>query len=432
MKIDELKDYGFPEAILKIWKESESDELLPIQEMALREGILDEVGMVISAPTSSGKTFLSEIAAYKRTQEQKKVIYLAPHKAIVWEKYFDFSRKYKEHGIQVVASSGDLYEFDQEILLGIFDIAILTYEKLAMLLIQNSSIASTCGLLVVDEIQMISDPNRGADLEFLLTKFLLLSNESQILALSASIDRFDGLDEWLHAKGLMAVDRPIELREGIYLSNGRFQYRELNSKNQDEEQFPPSPDGEIDTMIDVLVSHLLDADEQVLIFCRDKASTIQAANRIASWSHLGPASDAIDSMQTLDTTTARDELIECLRNGVAFHNADLTSDERQLIEESFRNGFIKVICSTSTLAMGVNLPAKTVIIAHADKWDRDERTGKFILLPISVSEYRNMSGRAGRYRFGDEFGRSILLANDQFTHDQYRVNYVGGTVDKFP
>jgi len=429
MRIDELISFGFPQAILDIWKQSESDVLLPIQEIAIKEGILDGASMVISAPTSSGKTFLSEIAAYKRTQEQKKVIYLAPHKAIVWEKYADFSRKYKDHGILVVASSGDFYEFDQDIQLGRFDIAILTYEKFAMLLVQNSSIANNCGLLVVDEIQMMSDPNRGADLELLLTKFLLLSHDSQIIALSASIDKFDDLDKWLRAKGLQIIDRPIELREGIYLPDGNFQYRELNSKTQGQEKFPVSPNGEIDNMVDVLVSHLLSNDEQVLIFCRDKASTINAARRIAGWCQLSPASHAIDSLQALDTTTARDELIECLRRGVAFHNADLISDERLLIEENFRSGVIKVICSTSTLAMGVNLPAKTVIIAHADKWDRDERTGEFNTIPISVSEYRNMSGRSGRYRFADKFGRSILLAKDQFTYDKYRVSYVGGTVN---
>ena len=295
MKIDDLTSFGFPQAILDIWKRSESDELLPIQEMAIKEGVLDGVSLVISAPTSSGKTFLSEIAAYKRTQEQRKVIYLAPHKAIVWEKYTDFTRKYKEHGIQVIASSGDFYEYDQDIQLGRFDIAILTYEKLAMLLVQNSSIASTCGLLIVDEIQMMSDPNRGAELELLLTKILLLSTATQIIALSASIDKFEDLDAWLHAKGVAISDRPIELREGIYLPDGNFQYRELNSKKQGQEKFPPSPSGEIDSMIDVLVSHLLSNDEQVLIFCRDKASTISTARRIAGGCQLRPASLVIDS-----------------------------------------------------------------------------------------------------------------------------------------
>jgi helicase len=162
----------------------------------------------------------------------------------------------------------------------------------------------------------------------------------------------------------------------------------------------------------------------------DKPSTIRTAKRIAGFVKVNPASVEINDLQSLETTTARDELIECLRKGVAFHNADLVSDERLLIEDGFRKGNVRVICSTSTLAMGVNLPAQTVIIADAEKWDRDERTGEWGTTPLSVSEYRNMSGRAGRYRYGDKFGRSILLSKNQFSSNQYRALYIGGVVGK--
>lgn len=188
MDFNELIQYGFPQTILDIWKATESNKLLPVQAMAIARGLLDGQSMVVAAPTSSGKTFLSEIAAYKQAHEQKRVIYVAPHKAIVDEKYYDFSSKYRDYGIKVVASSGDHYEYDQDIQLGHFDITICTYEKLAMLLVVSPGIASSCGLLIVDEIQMLSDQGRGADLELLLTKFMTLSKGAQILALSASIN----------------------------------------------------------------------------------------------------------------------------------------------------------------------------------------------------------------------------------------------------
>ena len=429
MKIDELAQYRFPVTILEIWKREESEDLLPIQEVAITQGLLEGNSVIIAAPTSSGKTFVSEIAAYKCAWEQKKVIYLAPHKAIVEEKYLGFRQKYQQYGIKVVVSSGDHHEFDEDIRQNQFDLAIFTYEKLAMLLVASPQIACDCGLLIVDEIQMLADFHRGAELELLLTKFLTLSTRAQIVALSATIDRLNKLDEWLKAKVVIVKQRPISLREGIYTPDGVFRFREWNTREEGIENFPKSQSGDIEDMLDTLVVHLVNSGEQVLIFRKDKPSTVRTAQRLAELLNLKPATDVIEGLRALENTTAREQLIECLRSGVAFHNASLVSEERLLIESYFREGHIRVICSTSTLAMGVNLPARTVIIADADKWDRDEKTGEWKRVPINVAEYRNMSGRAGRYRFRDEFGRSVLLAAKQFEYDKYRASYIGGIVD---
>lgn len=429
MKTRELLEYGFPEGIIRIWEQAESEYLLPVQEEAIAQGLLEGQSMIIVAPTSSGKTFLGEIAAYKCAQEGRRVIYLAPHRAIVEEKYRDFKRKYQEYGIRVVVSCGDHHEFDDDIRQNQYDLAIFTYEKLAMLLVASPAIASSCGLLVVDEIQMLSDRHRGAGLELLLTKFLTLSTQAQIVALSATIDRLNGLDKWLRAKPLLVRQRPIELREGIYTPDGRFRFREWNTKQSGVENLPQPASDNVEVMLHTLVTHLVDTGEQVLVFRKDKRSTVSTAQRIANSVNQGPVTDAINGLRGLENTTVRDQLIECLRNGVAFHNADLVFEERQIIEHRFREGRIRVICSTSTLAMGINLPARTVIIADTDRWDRDETTGQWDSVPMAVSEYRNMSGRAGRYRFQDEFGRSILLAKSQFAYDRYRVNYVDGTVE---
>jgi replicative superfamily II helicase len=308
-------------------------------------------------------------------------------------------------------------------------LALFTYEKLAMLLVTNPVIASNCGLLVVDEIQMLSDRHRGAELELLLAKFLTLSAQAQIVALSATIDSLNGLDEWLRARPLLVQQRPIELREGIYTQDGVFRFRQWNTKQSGTENLPKSASDNVEVMLDTLVTHLVGAGEQILVFRKDKPGTVNTAQRIARLVNQGPVTDAISGLSALESTTVRDQLIECLRNGVAFHNADLVSEERQIIERHFREGQIRVICSTSTLAMGINLPARTVIIADTDRWDRNETTGQWNSVAMAVSEYRNMSGRAGRYRFQDEFGRSILLAKSQFDYDRYRVNYVGGTVE---
>jgi replicative superfamily II helicase len=101
VKTRELLNYGFPEEIIRIWEQAESENLLPVQEKAIAQGLLEGQSMIIVAPTSSGKTFLGEIAAYKCAREGRRVIYLAPHRAIVDEKYHDFKRKYQEYGIRV-------------------------------------------------------------------------------------------------------------------------------------------------------------------------------------------------------------------------------------------------------------------------------------------------------------------------------------------
>ena len=396
MLIRDLEAYGIPDGILSIWEESESRDLLPVQSLAISKGLLQGRSLVIAAPTSAGKTFLAEIAAYRVAQEMKKVIYIAPHKAIIEEKLEDLRRKYHRYGTRIVASSGDHYESDEDIRTGAFDIALFTYEKLAMLLVGHSELASSCGLLVVDEIQMLSDHNRGPALELLITKFLSIAQHAQILALSGSIDEFDGLDTWLQAEGILVRERPIELREGIYTPDGTCAYREWNSRANGLEVLPPLPSKDIETVLDGLVAHLVAANEQVLVFRRDRAGSSETARRLASKLSLPPVTQVIEALQVMEETIAREQLLESLRGGVAFHNADLLSEERLLLEAAYRRGHIRVICSTSTLAMGVNLPARTVMIPDSTKWERDERTGRFMKVPLSVQEYRNMSGRAGR------------------------------------
>jgi helicase len=124
------------------------------------------------------------------------------------------------------------------------------------------------------------------------------------------------------------------------------------------------------------------------------------------------------------------QLRTAFAGSVAFHHADLTPEERSLVETHYRNGQLRVIACTSTLAFGVNLPASTVFL-EAVKWDTDRRTGAAIEVPLSWAEYENISGRAGRLGFHDEFGRSILIATNQFQADLLWRGYVIGENEQF-
>src|SRR5262249_15721067 len=105
-------------------------------------------------------------------------------------------------------------------------------------------------------------------------------------------------------------------------------------------------------------------------------------------------------------------------------------EERTLVETYYRSGELRVIACTTTLAFGVNLPASTVFL-EAVKWDTDQRTGAAIEVPLAWAEYENISGRAGRLGFHEEFGRSILIATNQFQADLLWRGYVMGEQEKF-
>jgi len=111
----------------------------------------------------------------------------------------------------------------------------------------------------------------------------------------------------------------------------------------------------------------------------------------------------------MEHTRSRHLLIECLEHGAAFHNADLSAAERRIIETYFKRGEIRAIVATTTLAMGMNLPAKNVFI-EPDRWKYDDRFGTPWISSISQAEYENMAGRAGRLTLERDFGRAILVA----------------------
>ena len=451
MTLQELqKQYHIDPEIIHIWSERESDTLLPIQEAAIREhGILEGKDLLVSAPTSSGKTFLAEIAAIHAIFQQKKVLYLAPLKALAEEKYTDFSEKYSEFGLDVVISTGDRTEFDHAIERGDFHLAVVVFEKAHRLLARNRHFLDHCGLIVIDEIQMTADYSRGSSLEMLLTAILYLRGQRtdsdrhresgiQFIALSAVLTDLNHLDEWLGVEVLMSDQRPVELHEGILRKDGTFTYRSFIAKEIGVEQFTPFPshltfnlksaEGRREYEYQRLlhyISALLGRGEQVLVFRKWKWLTRETALRLARDLQLPPALNALEAVHEMEDSVSKEILLEALRHGVAFHNADLDRYERQVIERFFKaeQSKIRVLCATSTLAMGMNLPVNTVIINDLEK--PDPYSGIFQEIPISAAEYKNMSGRAGRLKQHD-LGRSILFADTPAEERILWRNYIEG------
>lgn len=447
-----IEQYGIPQDIVEIWRREEGDQLLDVQSLAIEKfGLLEGTSLLISAPSSSGKTFVGELAAIASYYKGKKTIFLVPMKAIAEEKYIDFKRKYQTFGIRVAISTHDRTLSDESILAGYFDIAIIIFEKMNSLITQNPAVLNSCGLVVVDELQLLNDPARGSELEILLTKIKLIKEEEpeqfQFLGLSAVLGDLNRFDEWLGARHCCTKTRPLELHEGVLSTDGRLRVRNFNNSIEFQEAIPmiasiKVPDGVPQSRMDgqvleesiverlvVLCKHYLGMGKRVLIFRKWRNLTRETAQRLTQRLSSPAATEAIQALADVESTNSREALIRCLGVGIAFHNSDLSAEERLIVENEFRDikGQIQVVCSTSTLAMGVNLPASVTIIA--DTLKPDPKAELFHEVPVTAAEYKNMAGRAGRTRFKEE-GISVLLSNSIAESTRYWQQYVKGRLDK--
>jgi helicase len=437
MKVEKLLRYGIPEGVIESWRKNLGEELLPLQALAVTKyDLLNGQSLIISAPTSSGKTFCGEMASVANLFKRKKVIYLVPLKAIAEEKFSDFVERYSDLGIKVVISTKDRQEHDRKIAKGDFDLAILIYEKFNQLLLRNMDITSQVNLIIIDELQMIADPSRGPVLELALLKIRTSKYRPQILGLSAVLKDVEELSSWLGCKLLLEKSRPVELLQGILL-DGIFFYRKHNSKEEgteelvrlDSEETHPTCSERSEPILFANLEKLVKDKEQVLVFLKSKFDSENCASLFSEKVNFPSCLNTIDALSDLENTTLKQKLIECLQKGVAFHNADLTFDERRVVEYFYLQGEIRVIFSTTTLSMGVNLPAKTVFV-ETQKYQLGEYSGKTVMLPISSSEYENMSGRAGRFGLEKDFGRSIMLAANKFHFDSLWEGYIEGGEEK--
>ncbi len=429
-RIRDLRKYGLPDTLLQIWEQQQGQYLLPVQEAAVqRYDLFEGRSLVISSPTSSGKTFVGEMAAMRATFAGKRVLYLTPLRALAEEKFHTFSARYGTYGVKVVVASRDRREFDRDIEHGDFHLAVLVYEKLAQLLVRQPHLLRTVALVVVDELQMLGDPDRGPGLELSLTKLLSSSPRPQLLGLSAVLREAQQVADWLEADLLFQEERPVELYRGVLLGD-RFRYRTYNTGEEGEERLATADTDDPQKMLFANVGHLVKNNEQILIFLKGKRDTVHCALSLAESLGLPPAREALAALEPLEETALKAQLQTAFRGAVAFHHADLTAEERTVVETHYRNGSLRVIACTTTLAFGVNLPASTVFL-EAVKWDTDPRSGAAIEVPLTWAEYENISGRAGRLGLRETFGRSIVIAANQFQADLLWRAYVMGEQEQF-
>ena len=213
MKLNEIES-KIPKELYGII-DKEIKELRPAQIKAIKAGLLDKKSLLVCTPTASGKTLIAELAALKTIIEEKgKVVYIVPLKALASEKFKDFKRKYSNLA-RIALSIGDIDSADPY--LADYDLIITTSEKLDSLIRHHSPWLSRISLVVIDEIHLLNDAERGPTLEILITILRQLLKKVQIIALSATIGNPEELAEWLNAKLVVDDWRPVKLHKGVYL-----------------------------------------------------------------------------------------------------------------------------------------------------------------------------------------------------------------------
>lgn len=305
-------------------------------------------------------------------------------------------------------SSGDHNEFDPDIRRGDFGIAVIVYEKLTQLLVQSPGIVSDCQITVVDEVQLIRDKGRGPLLELLLTRVKRLKPSPQIVCLSATVGHLGGFDSWLLAKPIETKNRPVPLWEGVIDNAESVTLHDVAGNRTETGNWGVLKFGENkETILKNIVRKLV-AGEQMLVFRTRVDDTESTAVQLAEALDVQPVSRNVrDRIRMLEDTPMRAFLDKYIERRVAYHNAGLSLEERRLVEDFFREGVLKIVVTTATLAAGVNLPADKVVIADFRRWNQDLRTR----VPIDVAEYKNCAGRAGRY--GKRKSGTCLIVAEQ-------------------
>lgn len=441
-----VRNWGLPSTVAEYYTQKGIRSFYEWQIKCLsNENFTSGKNLVYTLPTSSGKTLVAEIALLKCVILQRKIaVFVLPFVSIVIEKMRSFEDVGREMDFIVDGFYGSRGQLP---LAPGARLVVGTIERvngLVNTLIEENRL-DELGCVVVDEVHMIGDGERGATLELLLSKLVYHShyvsksqqNSIQILAMSATVPNVDSIGKWLRAETFCHEFRPVPLHEYTLEHDSKSNIgnkRRGRYDKSDKTRIVCDKNGKTVrkiTLVDkdfdgtVFLCSEVVPDHSVLVFCSTKALTQTTATLIAETIDLykSPQPNAAsgkkeenseDALREAGRAKQRKRLLELLAactgghlnetlaktvpKGVAFHNAGLTTEEREIIEQGYRDHVINVLCSTSTLAVGVNLPARRVII-------RSPFVGRD---PMSPKYYKQMAGRAGRAGY-DTFGECFLI-----------------------
>ncbi|TLZ51413.1 MAG: DEAD/DEAH box helicase, partial [Methanobacteriota archaeon] len=353
------------------------------------------------------------LAVLKHVLAGGKAMYIVPLRALAAEKYDDL-KAFEPLGIKVGISMGDYDSPDPT--LGRYDVIVSTSERADSLLRHRADWLTKLTVVVADEVHLINDADRGPTLEVTLAKMRQVNPKLQIIALSATIRNSAELAAWLKAEHVWSDWRPVPLRSGV-MFNGTVLWTDRKTTN-----FKATEDD-----LSGLVEDIIDTGGQALIFVNTRRSTEALAKSLTASVKPRLKDKELAALKKMgeemvrrqeESTSVTNRLAKCIEGGTAFHNAGLLNDHRRQVEESFKKGKIKVIVATPTLAAGINLPARRVIVRDVNRFDVN-----LGFTPIPVLEIQQMCGRAGRPRY-DPYGEAILIAKREEEQEYFLEDYL--------
>ena len=409
-------------------------KLYPPQAAAVEAGVCEGESVVAAMPTASGKTLVAQLALVTADGPG---LYVCPLRALAREKYETFASL---PDVDVGISTGD-FDASAEELAG-HDLVVATAEKVDSAIRNGATWVDDLACVVVDEVHLLDAERRGPTLEVTLATLQRRNPGVQVVALSATVDNPEAIADWLDATLVESDWRPVSLRTGVCVGDSvTFDdgtetavdvpaptARAETPSGADSTEDVPSI--EADAAVDetsitaALVAETVAAGGQCLAFVRSRAEAAQLAERLAAddlaetMGIESVAATAADAVRDVDGTVTGRTLAECVQSGVAFHHAGLRSGHRAAVERAFRDREIACLCATPTLAAGVNVPARRVVV-------RDQRryTGSSMEW-LPTLEVHQMCGRAGRPGL-DPHGEAILVG-EASSRDALVDRYIEG------
>ncbi len=395
----DLRELELPPAVARHYESRGIEQLYPPQRQAIDAGLLTGKNLVAAVPTAGGKTLLAELAMLTASGP---ALYIVPLRALASEKYGEFSAL-PNHTVGITTGDFETAKAD----LADKDIIVATSERVDSLIRHGVSWLDDLGCIVVDEIHLLHSRERGPTLEVTIAKLRSRDPTLQIVGLSATVANPEAIADWLDAALVESPWRPIQLHKGTYY-DGRISFEDRTEAID--------PGGREPTT--ALIRDSVADGGQCLAFVHSRRAAEELASAFsAEW--LGSSSQLAGELSTTATTATGDRLAEVAQSGVAFHHAGLKPAHRALVESSFRDRELDVICATPTLAAGVNIPARRVIVRDTFRYTDQGRQ------PLPVLEVHQMCGRAGRPGL-DPFGEAILVADSADDCAELTDRYIHG------
>jgi helicase len=429
---------GLPENLVEFFdKEWGITTLYPPQAEAMTS-VLSGRNTMVCIPTASGKSlvaFMGIVHQIKVKDVGSRGIYIVPLKALASEKQNELKQLGDHLGLKIGLGIGDAPNEANQI--SDCDILVCTSEKLDSLMRSKPEVLRRVSVVVADEFHLVNDSHRGPTMEINLARIRHLLPHAQLITLSATVGNSQDLADWLDSDLILSQWRPVSLEYStlaeLNLEPRAIQQSELISEGSLNP--PRTLTGPKSHIAWAALSDVHAQGGQLLVFVSARRSAQSEAKKLSQRMHkylskenpesLLPLKELSEKLSRSSNSAMGDNLAECVLGGVAFHHAGLRHNQRSLIEDAFKDRKLHCLCATPTLAAGVNLPARRVLVRDLKRYE----DGMSRFLP--VMEVRQMLGRAGRPRY-DPIGEAWLACkggDPREVADEIADRYIHGPVE---